>query len=129
MPIRSSCTIQLLLMPRVGYVKVRSMAQNLSVCMSCLVFEPSFKIVKSLFVIKLMINKELSSFLLQWNSHSLLSELKSPNIIKFLFKFAEIFVVRFLLSVCAWGGGRAYIFCNINSFSSSKDAHPGFFLI
>ena len=40
-------------MPRVGFVKVRSMAENLSVCISCLVFELSFKIVKSLFLIKI----------------------------------------------------------------------------
>ena len=78
-------------MPSVGFANVRSMAVNLSVCMSCRVFVPSFSIVKSLSVRKLIISNELSSFLLQWNSHSLLCELKSPNIILFSLKLSVIF--------------------------------------
>ena len=78
-------------MPSVGFANVRSMAVNLSVCMLYRVFVPSFSIVKSLSIRKLMISNELSSFLLQWSSHSLLCELKSPNIIMFSLKFSVIF--------------------------------------
>ena len=89
------------------------MAENLSVCMLCLVFVPSFRIAKSLFVMKLMISKELSSFLLQWNSHCLLCELKSPNIIMFSLKFEVIFCSSFSV-IGVWG---AYMFVLYQWFS------------